>query len=283
MPQTSSSPPQQPNTHLMRVMTSVVGAALLISIIAFGNTLLFWLVVSTAIVIGLTEFYRLAEARYPAYRVPGIMLGWLVSLSALLYTSIQHIAMSDFMISLMVLSLFFYALLTKRPLKELFPAFGITLLGVLYVSWLLSHLVLLRGLSNGKEFVLYLLLVVWSGDTGAYYTGRAFGKHKLAPAVSPKKTIEGGLGGIFFSLLGSCLAKLTFLPLLSYIDCITLAIVLAVIAQCGDLCESMLKRAVKIKDSGTILPGHGGILDRLDGVMFAAPVLYYYAVVVLVA
>ncbi len=273
----------EPNTHLTRVITSVIGAALLISIILFGNVLLFWLVVSTAIVIGLLEFYRLAEARYPIYKLPGIMLGWLLSLSPLLYTSMKNITLSDFAITLIVLALFLYILFTKRPLKEVFPAFGVTVLGVLYVSWLLSHLVLLRGLSNGREFVFYLLLVVWSGDTGAYYTGRAFGKHKLAPVISPKKTIEGGVGGIIASLLGSGLAKFTFLPLLSYSDCVALGIILAVIAQCGDLCESMLKRAVNIKDSGNILPGHGGILDRLDGVMFAAPVLYYYAVLLLVA
>lgn len=274
---------KDPNTHLMRVMTSVIGAVLLIAIIAFGNVLLFWLVVSTAIAIGLLEFYNLAETRYPVYKLPGIMLGWLFSLSPLLHASLQNITISDFTLTLIVLSLFLYILFTKRSLSEAFPAFGVTVFGVLYVSWLLGHLVLLRGLSNGKEFVFYLLLIVWSGDTGAYYTGRAFGQHKLAPIISPKKTIEGGIGGIFSSLLASCLAKFTFLPLLSYSDCVVLGIVLAVIAQCGDLSESLLKRAVNIKDSGNILPGHGGILDRLDGVMFAAPVLYYYAILLLVA
>jgi phosphatidate cytidylyltransferase len=274
---------KEPNTHLMRVITGVIGGALLISIIAFGNVLLFWLVVSTAIVIGLLEFYNLAETRYPIYKLPGMMLGWLLSLSPLLHTSLRNIAISDFTFTLIVLSLFLYILFTKRSLSETFPAFGVTVFGILYVSWLLGHLVLLRGLSNGKEFVFYLLLVVWSGDTGAYYTGRTFGQHKLAPIISPKKTIEGGIGGIFSSLLASCLAKFTFLPLLSYSDCVVLGIVLAAIAQCGDLSESFLKRAVNIKDSGNILPGHGGILDRLDGVMFAAPVLYYYAVLLLVA
>lgn len=272
-----------PNTHLTRVITGVIGAALLISIILFGNVLLFWLVVSTAIVIGLMEFYHLAETRYPIYKLPGMMLGWLLSLAPLVHASLKTVTLSDFTITLIVLSIFLYILFTKRSLSEAIPAFGITVFGVLYVSWLLSHLVLLRGLSNGKEFVFYLLAVVWAGDTGAYYTGRAFGKHKLAPVISPKKTIEGGIGGIFASLLASCLAKITFLPLLSYSDCVVLGIVLAVIAQCGDLSESLLKRAVNIKDSGNILPGHGGILDRLDGVMFAAPVLYYYAMLLLVA
>jgi phosphatidate cytidylyltransferase len=211
------------------------------------------------------------------------MLGWLMSLASLLYASVQQVTLSEFTLTLVVLSLFLYVLLTKRSISEAIPAFGITLLGILYVSWLMSHLVLLRGLSNGKEFVFYLLLVVWAGDTGAYYTGKSLGKHKLAPTISPKKTIEGAIGGIIASLLASCLAKFTFLPLLSYIDCLILGLVLAMIAQCGDLCESLLKRAVKIKDSGSILPGHGGILDRVDGVMFAAPVLYYYAVILLVA
>jgi phosphatidate cytidylyltransferase len=164
----------------------------------------------------------------------------------------------------------------------LIPALSVTLLGILYVSWLLSHLVLLRGLPYGKEFLFYLLLVVWSGDTGAYYVGSYFGTHRLAPVVSPKKTIEGAIGGLIVSLLASCIAKWTFLPLFNYRDCISLGILLAVISQLGDLCESLLKRAVNVKDSGTILPGHGGILDRLDGVMFAAPVLYYYTILFLV-
>lgn len=269
--------------HATRVITSIVGLVFLVLIVALGNLLLFWLLISSAIVIGLMEFYAFAETRHPVYKLPGILLGWLLSLVPLIASRWQSITLSEFTLTLILLALFLYALLTKRSLAEAIPALSITMFGILYISWLFSHLVLLRGLSNGKEFIFYLLLVVWAGDTGAYYTGKSLGRHKLAPVMSPKKTIEGALGGICASLLGSCIAKWTFLPLLTYRDCIILGILLAIVAQLGDLCESMLKRAVNVKDSGTLLPGHGGILDRVDGVLFAAPVLYYYAILFLVA
>ena len=269
--------------HKTRIITGVVGALILVSIIGLGNLLVFWFVISSAIVIGLMEFYKLVQAKeFPVYFLPGILLGWLLSLVPLL-SSVFDVNLTDFTVSLIVLALFLYALLTKRSLSEFVPAFAVTLFGIWYVSWLLSHLVFLRGLTHGKQFIFYLLLIVWSGDTGAYYFGRLLGKHKLAPVISPKKTVEGALGGLGASVLASFIAKLTFLPLLSFVDCTILALIMAVVAQLGDLCESMIKRAVNIKDSGTILPGHGGILDRMDGVMFAAPVLYYYAILFLVA
>jgi phosphatidate cytidylyltransferase len=270
--------------HRTRVITSIVGLLILILIIALGNLLMFWLVVSSAIIVGLLEFYKIAKTReFPVYELPGVLLGWLFSLVPLISSSFQSMMLAEFTLTLIVLALFLYALLTKRSLSESIPATAITLFGILYVSWLLSHLVLLRGLSSGKELVFYVLLVVWAGDTGAYYVGSYLGQHKLAPVISPKKTIEGAVGGLIASLLASCIAKWTFLPLLDYRHCLALGLLLAVISQLGDLGESMLKRAVNIKDSGTILPGHGGILDRLDGVMFAAPVLYYYVMLFLVA
>ena len=269
--------------HCTRVITSLIGLVILIALIALGNLLVFWLLVSSVIVVGLWEFYRLAAAReLPVYQLPGVLLGWLLSLAPLFAASLPGI-LTEFTFTLIVLALLLYALLTKRPLAESLPALALTLFGVFYVSWLLSHLVLLRGLSNGKELVFYVLLVVWAGDTGAYYAGSHLGKHPLAPAISPKKTVEGAVGGLLASVLVSCIAKWTFLPLLDYHDCAILGILLAIISQLGDLCESMLKRAVNVKDSGAILPGHGGMLDRLDGVMFAAPVLYYYVILFLVA
>jgi phosphatidate cytidylyltransferase len=273
--------------HLTRVITSVIGLTILIAIIGWGNLLIFWLLVSSAIVIGLLEYYHLAEAhQWPVYKLPGVLLGVLLAVvpfvfSLLLEENLPFAQLTEFTLTLIVLALFLYALGTKRPLPEIFTALSITLFGIFYVSWLLSHLTFLFALTNGKRFVFYVLVVVWAGDTGAYYTGRFFGRHQLAPNISPKKTVEGAAGGLLASLIGSCVAKLTFLSLLSYVDCVVLGLLLGVLEQVGDLCESMLKRSVDVKDSGTLLPGHGGILDRLDGVMFAAPVLYYYAILFL--
>ncbi len=268
--------------HKTRVITSIIGLFILISIISFGNILFFWLVVSAATVVGLLEFYKIAQAReFPVYLLPGVLLGWLLSLVPLLASVFKTTTLPEFTLTLILLSLFLYALLTKRALSESVQALAITIFGIYYVSWLLGHLVFLRGLVHGKEFVFYVLLIVWSGDTGAYYSGSSFGKHKFAPMISPKKSIEGAVGGLLASLAASCIAKLTFFPFFSWPHYVVLALLLSVIAQLGDLCESMLKRAVNVKDSGSILPGHGGILDRLDGVMFATPILYYYAVIFL--
>jgi phosphatidate cytidylyltransferase len=115
-----------------------------------------------------------------------------------------------------------------------------------------------------------------TGDTAAYYSGRTFGKRKLYPMVSPNKTIEGSLGGLVGSLAGVFIARATFFPQLSVVDSIALPVILGVLGQLGDLFESMLKRSFGVKDSGTIIPGHGGILDRLDSILFAAPAAFLY-------
>jgi phosphatidate cytidylyltransferase len=119
-----------------------------------------------------------------------------------------------------------------------------------------------------------------TNDTAAYYTGGAFGRHRLYPLVSPKKSIEGALGGLGGSIIGTLLARFTFFPQLTLTDCLVTGIVIGILGQAGDLFESLLKRSFGVKDSGTIFPGHGGVLDRLDSIIFAAPAAYYYAVYV---
>lgn len=168
-------------------------------------------------------------------------------------------------------------LLSIRDIRK--SAYEVALLwtGIAYVPMLLSHLILLRSLPNGVEWVFLLLLIVMSGDTAAYYVGTALGKRKLYPIVSPNKSIEGAIGGLCGSMLGTFAAKLTFFPELSVADCVVTALGVGVLGQVGDLFESLLKRSFGVKDSGGIIPGHGGILDRLDSILFAAPALYYYA------
>jgi len=148
--------------------------------------------------------------------------------------------------------------------------------GFLYVPLLLGHLILLRLAPHGVQWIFFLLVVVMTGDSAAYYVGSSWGKRKLYPEVSPKKSIEGALGGLAGSLTGAVVFKLLWFPDLPLIHCLVVALFAAVLAQLGDLFESLLKRSFGVKDSGMIIPGHGGILDRLDSILFAAPVLYYY-------
>jgi phosphatidate cytidylyltransferase len=120
------------------------------------------------------------------------------------------------------------------------------------------------------------MLIVMTNDSAAYYTGSAFGKNRLYPLVSPKKSIEGACGGLVGSLCGTMLAKFTFFPQLTISDAVITALVVGMVGQAGDLFESLLKRSFGVKDSGTLIPGHGGVLDRLDSILFAAPITYYY-------
>jgi phosphatidate cytidylyltransferase len=159
---------------------------------------------------------------------------------------------------------------------------GVTLLGVMYVAFLGGFLVATRmGFEQrpnlSTHLLGYFILVIFASDTGAYFTGRAFGKRKLAPSISPGKTYEGLAGGLVAAAAAAALATWLFFPELPYPWSIPLAIVLAVIGVIGDLAESALKRGAGAKDAASILPGHGGFLDRLDSLLFGAPILYYFA------
>lgn len=151
-------------------------------------------------------------------------------------------------------------------------------LAFLYIPLLLMHLVMVRQLPYGWQWLLVLMLIVMTNDSAAYYTGCTFGKHRLYPLVSPKKSVEGALGGLGGSICGTLLAKFTFFPQLTVVDALLTAVVIGVIGQTGDLFESLLKRSFGVKDSGNSIPGHGGVLDRLDSIIFSAPALYYYAI-----
>ncbi|HEY5523266.1 MAG TPA: phosphatidate cytidylyltransferase, partial [Desulfuromonadaceae bacterium] len=150
------------------------------------------------------------------------------------------------------------------------------LLAFLYIPFLLMHLVQLRQTHFGIQWLFVIMLIVMSNDSTAYYFGSAFGKHRLYPLVSPKKSIEGAVGGLVGSLVGALLAKFIFFPQLTFSDAVVTALVVGMFGQAGDLFESLLKRSFGVKDSGTIIPGHGGVLDRLDSILFAAPITYYY-------
>ena len=182
-------------------------------------------------------------------------------------------------LTLAVFGLAIVLLFRFHDLKLVVHDLALLLLGLLYVPLLLGHLALLHQLPWGREWVFLVLLIVMAGDTGAYFTGVSIGCRKLYPAISPNKSIEGALGGLIGSLLGALLARLWFFPALGYVDCLVLGLGLGVLGQLGDLFESMLKRSFGVKDSGSLIPGHGGILDRLDSLVFAFPPAYYYALI----
>jgi phosphatidate cytidylyltransferase len=140
----------------------------------------------------------------------------------------------------------------------------------------LAALSALRVLSTGLAWVYCVLIVTWANDTCAYFAGRFLGKHKLYPAVSPNKTWEGFAGGMVGSVAGMFIARATFFPDLSPADCLLVGFIGGVFGPLGDFCESMIKRAYGVKDSGNVIPGHGGLLDRVDALLFNAPLIYAY-------
>jgi len=148
--------------------------------------------------------------------------------------------------------------------------------GVVYIALPLSMLVLIRGETDGIAWIFLILAIVFSGDTCAYHVGSRYGAHKLCPSVSPGKTLEGALGGLAGNLAAGVLVKGFFLPSLPWIESLAFFVIVGMAGQAGDLFESLLKRQGNIKDSGAILPGHGGILDRIDALLFAAPVAYLF-------
>ena len=170
----------------------------------------------------------------------------------------------------------------QRDFSKMLIGMGVTVLGVFYVAFLGGFLVAMRvgfesvpGLST--HLLAYFFLVLFGSDAGAYFAGRAFGKHKLAPTISPGKTVEGLIGGILAAAVLGALATGWFFPELPYAWSIPLACVLAIVGVLGDLCESAMKRGAGVKDAASILPGHGGFLDRLDSLLPGAPILYYFA------
>lgn len=176
----------------------------------------------------------------------------------------------------LLIGLFAYYLIAG-PLPEAPTRVSLVFTGVFYCGLLLGTVVGLRRLEHGFEWILLTLVVTWVNDTGAYAAGRGFGKHKLYPQVSPGKTWEGFAGGMTAALVGALLTKAVYFDALSVLDCLLVALPASILGPMGDLSESMLKRAYGVKDSGKIMPGHGGLLDRVDALLFTAPYVFLYA------
>ncbi len=241
-------------------------------LIAVGPPFVFFLIVFVATFFGLREFYGLALPQSKrTERVVGIGLG----LALVLAISCAGLAMPSTYLVLLLLSLSVLYMATSQDLSTAVSKMGSALFGILYIAFLLSHISLIRNMASGNRWALFLIVTVWAGDIAAFVTGSLIGRHKLYPKISPKKTVEGLLGAVLGSALMGLLFKALFLPQLTPAVCAILGLGMGFLGQLGDFSESMLKRSARVKDSGSMIPGHGGMLDRLDSFLFAAPFLYY--------
>ena len=261
-----------------RLLTASVGVPVTIVCSLVGG-IPFLLAMNLVIGAGLLEFYRMMEAKgIRPYKTVGVTAGLVVSW----YVYFQGGVFSGLFITLMLIAIMGLELFRRDGELAVYHI-STTILGVFYVAWLGSHMILLRQLGEGVVgadlggfFVIFAFVLAWGTDTGAYFVGNFIGKKKLLPRVSPSKSVEGALGGVVVAIIVAFVARATVIPLLTVVDALLLGLTAPVMAVLGDLVESLMKRDVRIKDTSRALPGHGGMLDRFDSVLFVAPLVYYY-------
>ena len=273
-PQEDASPratPQPVRGGLVwRLVTSAIGIPLLLAVIYVGGPL-YVAVVAVALAAGVFEFVRALKVGDN-----GLTLVAIAGTAALAGAAAWSSAAVAGALSLSVAaSLVVLVLSGEVPVR--LPAWGLALAGLLYVGLLGQHFVALRELAEGRDWVLLALFTTFATDTGAYAVGRFIGRHKLAPTISPGKTVEGAVGGLVAGAVAAwALARVLGLDQ-PVVAMLVLGAVAAVAGQLGDLAESLIKRSAGVKDMGTLLPGHGGVLDRLDSLLFVVPLVYYVA------
>ncbi len=255
-----------------RVLPGLALAICWLLLLLKGSTALFAVVLLPALAIGAYEYGRMSLTK-DSFKQSSFLA--LLSVFPLVFQIFYpELGLDDgFVLAFMLLA--FWTLATYR---EGFDSYGFLArgtFGLVWVGFMGAHLYLIRCLPEGNAWLLILTGITAGSDSGAYYAGRAFGKHKLSKLISPKKTVEGAVGGIVTGVLVAGLLAFLLLDSVPWLFVMLTAIVLGIIGICGDLTESVIKRATGTKDSGTILGGHGGILDRADSMLFAAPVLYY--------
>lgn len=263
------------SSHLARWVTGLVAAPLLIFAIVWGEGSLFGGVVAVAAVVALWEYMGLIfPGSAPRARVLAGIPAYLMAPLTIYAAGTGHLAIVP---AFLMLYLLIFAAVAVRRFKHDTKAWhtaAFQLMAFCHVTVPLCLAVIIRKSPLGITWIFALLLIVFAGDIGAYYTGKTIGKHKLAPAVSPKKTIEGSIGGIFANLLIAGLYQFFFMPEVSLEVMLLIAVLTGAAGQIGDLFISVLKRDGGIKDSSQLLPGHGGILDRIDALLLALPVAW---------
>lgn len=283
-PDEAVAPPPKPSWALpLRIASGILFVPILI-LLARAGGVAFWSLIALQVTLGLIEFYRMMRNRgLRPYR----RLGIATSLTLLWICFRPDVPYVGFLVTSGLLLVL--ALELRRPeARQRVEDIAVTCFGVLYVGWLSAHLVLLRelpwragtGYPEGASYVLLAFFVTWSCDVGGYTIGRLFGRNRPWASISPRKSVEGAFGAFGFAVAAAFIARAWFARYLGIQHAAAIGLLVGVFAQVGDLVESLFKRDSAHGDSSDLIPGHGGVLDRFDSLLFAAPAIYYYLSVV---
>ncbi len=264
---------------LPRILTAIIGVPVILAAIHFGGVV-YMAFTACVILLCLYEYgLVLTAGKKPIHMLSLMLFGLLMALVAILgRVQLPSVELPDnlypFAISVVIFGVLFVEVLTPHRSWE---RVANTFTGIFLIPWSLAHLINIRDIAQyGEYLTLFMIITVWICDTGAYFTGRLLGKHKLNQEVSPKKTWEGAIGGTLLAIGGALLMRHLFLPTyLTVMQAVWLGLLVAVVGQVSDLAESVIKRSTGVKDSSHLLPGHGGFLDRFDSYLLLAPIFYY--------
>jgi len=273
----AGAPPASSRWDRRRLYAALVFIPLFYVLVRYLPPIAFFGLVVGAAWLALIELYRL-HFQKPA--TMAIVIG--VAMTTIVLSHLQWpdgIPLRPLFMFIMAATLLFY-LVSKHDFSRSLADVSVLIFGTLYIGFTLGHLLLTRALPDGIFLIFFVVLVTWAGDTGAYYAGMSMGRTPLAPRISPNKTAEGLLGGCLLAVVIALIARAWFIPSLTIIDAVVLGVVLTLAGLLGDLSESMFKRGAGVKDSGGLIPGHGGMLDRLDSLLLTAPTYYYYVTLV---
>jgi phosphatidate cytidylyltransferase len=266
------------NSFVKRWLTGILLVAVLLAVIIFASAEILTAIITIFIIGGVWEYNRMVFGK-------GFLKEKIeVNIFAIVIPVVVLFGSSQLLVSVLTFCIISVFILFLWSVKE--STFDVLLVakvmfGIMYIPLLTSHFILLRLLENGVYWILLVLIISIVGDTAGLYIGKYFGKNKLSVLVSPGKTIEGTIGLVVGSVLGSLIFSYFFFPDVSRVHIFIISFVGSIIGQLGDLCESAIKRNYGLKDASSLLPGHGGLLDRMDSLIFTAPFVYYYRIFVI--
>jgi phosphatidate cytidylyltransferase len=258
---------------VVRLLTAIVVVPILLYALFWAPWWLFFSIVVVASGIAALELGSMTMPGRPGLRVWAVVASF--GVFAAFYFQPSSLVVVSTVLGAVALGLL-VALTAPDPIETAANRMGFLVLTPLYAGGMLSTIAMLHRLESGAAWVVLAMMLAWFGDTGGYFAGKAFGKHKLYPKVSPKKTVEGAIGAALASIGGALLAHFWYLPALPLVDGVILAICASIVGQAGDLTISLIKRSADVKDSGFIVPGHGGLLDRIDALVMTGFATWLY-------